>query len=66
MGLAPTCWKCLLTPIVAVSEERWALFVGAVTVLTLRFADFFLPRGWHSLWLKRHAFKDEENNDVDE
>lgn len=49
------------------TSERWGLLVGFTTIVVLRIMDFYLPKGWHSLWLKRHAFKDDkENEDVDE
>jgi len=52
------------------SAERWGLVIGLITIVTIRVVDWFMPKGYHSLWAERHGTKTtpdkEESDNVDE
>ena len=39
------------------SAERWGLVIGLITIVTIRVVDWFMPKGYHSLWAERHGTK---------
>lgn len=42
--------------------DQWvAILVGGGVMIALRVVDFFLPKGWVSIWTKKHAVKDDDD-----
>ena len=65
---APTSWRPR-HPGLPMSAERWGLVIGLITIVTIRVVDWFMPKGYHSLWAERHGTKTpdkEESDNVDE
>ena len=45
------------------SDQTWALIVGAATVVALRVIDFVLPKGWHIRWPSQWVTHDNDDDD---
>lgn len=48
------------------SDQAWAIAIGAAVVVVIRVLDFFMPKGRISKWAKEHSFKEEEEDEEDE
>lgn len=42
------------------SDQAWAIVIGAGVMVAIRVLDFFLPKGRMSKWAKEHSVKSEE------
>jgi len=43
-----------------VSDQAWAIVIGAGVMVAIRILDFFLPKGRMSKWAKAHSVPHEE------
>lgn len=49
----------------AVNDQAWGVVIGAAAVVILRVVDWFLPRGWVSIWTITHGRKNDDDDDND-
>ncbi len=47
------------------SDQAWAVVVGALAMVILRAADYFLPRGRISRWARDHSVKADDDEEDD-
>lgn len=48
------------------SDQAWAAAIGALTIITLRVVDYFLPTGRISRWAARHSVDKDHPDEEDE
>lgn len=46
-------------------DDRWALIIGATTVVVLRVVDWFMPKNFHSRWADRHGVEHKKDDQED-
>ena len=47
------------------SDQAWAVVVGALAMVILRAADYCLPRGRISRWARDHSVKADDDEEDD-
>ena len=45
------------------SDQAWAVAIGAAVMVAIRVLDFFLPKGRISKWAHQHSVKAEEDEE---